>query len=455
MKPARWFSLLTLLTLGASGHGDVAGPVVVIPLRNEVSEAQFFFLRRALKAAERENASAFVIDMETYGGEVKAAISQMDALLKTRVPTFTYVNNKAISAGALIAIATQKIYMSPTAVIGAAAPVLSGGEDLPKTMTEKTVSTLSAMARAASQQNGHNPDIAAAFISKEKQLKIGETVIDDAESLLTLSAQEAAQVYNSKPLLAAGIAGTLEEMLDHAGLQGTVDRMEPTGFERLAFWITALSPLLLVGGMIGGYIEFKMPGFGIPGLVSIVCFGLFFLGHYVAGLAGWEVAVCFAIGVALLIGEFIVHPGTILPGLAGVVLMLGALVYAMVDHWPSQPVWPSQDLLLRPLLNLSLAIAAAGFAMYLLARYLPRTAAYGRMVLSAEVPSGPAITIPLTALRVGAGLQGKAHTTLRPSGKAEFENELLDVVSQGEFIPAGAPVRIVLVEGTKVVVEAA
>ena len=455
MKASRWTCLLTLCALGAVTHADTVGPVVVVPLRNEVSAAQFFFLRRALKTAERQNASAFVIDMETFGGEVKAAIDQMDALLKTGVPTFTYVNNKAISAGALIAIATQKIYMAPTAVIGAAAPVLAGGEDLSKTMTEKTVSTLSAMARAASQKNGHNADIAEAFISKEKQVKIGETVIDNAESLLTLSADEAARVYDGKPLLAVGIAGTLAQMLEQAGLRGTLERIEPTGFERLAFWITALAPLLLLGGIIGGYIEFKIPGFGIPGLISIICFGLFFLGHYLAGLAGWEVAVCFAIGVALLIGEFIVHPGTILPGLAGVLLIVGALLYAMVDHWPSQPVWPTHDMLLRPLINLSMAIAAAALVIYLLANYLPRTAAYGRLVLNAEVPSGPGTTAPTLALRTQPGVQGTARTTLRPSGKAEFGDELVDVVSQGEFIPAGAPVRIVHVEGTRVVVEAA
>ena len=171
-----WF--LIFLGLAAAGFSEEVGPVVVVPIRTEISGAQFYFLRRALKDAEGQHASALVLDMETYGGEVKAAIDSMDALLKTRVPTFTFVNNKAISAGAMIALATQQIYMAPTGVIGAAAPVMAGGEDLSKTMADKTVSALSAMARAACQKNGHNPELADAFISKEKEVKIGDVVID-------------------------------------------------------------------------------------------------------------------------------------------------------------------------------------------------------------------------------------------------------------------------------------
>jgi membrane-bound serine protease (ClpP class) len=460
MNALRVLSLSLLLfssvSITSATAADQRGPIFVAPLHSNVSDAQFIFLRRALKTAERQHASAFVIDMKTYGGDVKSAIDIMDALLKTKVPTFTFVNDKAISAGALIAMATQKIYMAPTSVIGAAAPVLSSGDDLPKTMSDKTVSTLSAMARAASQQNGHNPDIADAFINKEKEVKIGDVTIDKSDSLLTLSAQEAARVFDGKPLLAQGIAGSVEEVISAADLSGAeIRRIEPTGFERLAFWITAIAPLLLLGGIVGGYIEFKIPGFGIAGIISIVCFTLFFVGHYIAGLAGWETAVCFALGVALVIGELIVHPGTILPGLAGIILILVGLTYAMVDHWPSQPVWPTQEMLFRPLMNLALAIGAAILIGYLLAEYLPRTSLYRRLVLAAAVPAGPALEISPAALIVSSGARGQTKTMLRPSGKAVFGEQLVDVVSRGEFIEAGAPVRVISIEGAKVVVEAA
>ena len=157
-------SLLLLLSMVMHAAGQ--GEIVVIPLKGEVSQAQFFFLRRALKTAEREKASAVILDMETYGGEVFAAIDMMDALMKSDVPTYTFVDDKAISAGALIAVATGKIYMAPTAVIGASAPVSSGGEDLPSTMKDKTVSAISAIVRAASQKNDHNAELVEAFINK-------------------------------------------------------------------------------------------------------------------------------------------------------------------------------------------------------------------------------------------------------------------------------------------------
>jgi membrane-bound serine protease (ClpP class) len=428
------------------------GPVVVVPLKTEVSAAQFFFLRRALKQAEREGASAFVIDMETYGGDVKAAIDNMDALLKTRVPTFTYINPRAISAGALIALATQKIYMAPSGVIGAAAPVMAGGEDLPKTMTEKAVSMLSAMARAAAEKNGHRAELADAFINKEKEVKIGEVVIDKGDSLLTLSAPEAVKLYDGKPLLAAGVADSLEAMLQQAGLTGRVETVQPSGFEQVAFWITALAPVFLLGGLLGAYIEFKTPGFGLPGFVSVCCFAVFFTGHYIAGLAGWEVGALFFVGLLLVLGELFLHPGTIIPGLVGALLMVGALLWAMIDRYPGEPFLPTTEMLMRPLVNLAVAFLFSLLAAYWLAKYLPRTSLYHHIVLERAVGGSLPSAVP-AASPADLGQAGIARTMLRPAGKAEFGGHVLDVVTQGDFIDPGSHVRIVAVDGLRVVVE--
>lgn len=453
MKPHRWLWIVTLFAFAAALRAGEPGPVIVVPIRTEISAAQFFFLRRAVKDAERRQASAIVLDMDTYGGEVKAAIDSMDALMKTQVPTFTFINSKAISAGSMIALATQKIYMAPTAVIGAAAPVLAGGQDLAKTMEEKTVSSLAAMARAASQKNGHNAEIAEAFINKEKEIKIGDATIHAGGSLLTLSAEEAAKTYDGKPLLAAGVAGTLEDVLARAELRGVVERLEPTGFEQLALWITALSPLLMLGGIIGAYIEFKTPGFGVPGIIGLICFALFFAGHFIAGLAGWEVVACFAIGVALVVGELFLHPGTVIPGLVGALMMFGALIWAMIDRYPSQPLWPSEEMLLRPAINLGIAILGSGALIAVLVRYLPASPFYRRVALVSALPSGDAAAVTEPARRITLGMVGKATTTLRPSGKADFGGHLCDVVSDGNYIEAGVPVRVVQIEGARMVVE--
>ncbi len=431
------------------------GPVVVVPLRAEVSEAQFYLLRRALKEAERDGASAFIIDMQTFGGSVDAALKNMAALEKTRVPTFTYINDRAISAGALIALATQKIYMSPTAIVGASAPVKSGGEDLSKAMTDKTVSMLSATARSAAQKNGHNADVAEAFVNKAKELKMGDEVLDSAETLLTLSSQEATRLFDGKPLFAAGVADSLEVLLKQAGLTGAVRRIEPTGFEQFALWITALAPLFLMGGILGAYIEMKSPGFGLPGFVSVICFTIFFTGHYIAGLAGWEVAAIFAVGLVLVISELFLHPGTVLPGVAGALMMVGALVWAMIDRYPGDAWWPTSEMLVRPLLNLGLAFIAGLFGIYLLAKILPKTSLYHYLVLDAASPIGVPASTAAPTPHIGIGATGVAKTTLRPSGKADFDGHMQDVTTSGDFIEPGGRVRVVAIEGMRVVVEGA
>ncbi|HET7238962.1 MAG TPA: hypothetical protein VFI76_08035, partial [Terrimicrobiaceae bacterium] len=222
------------------------GSVVVIPLSGEVTEAQFYFLRRILKKSEAVGASALIINMDTYGGNLKAAVNMLGALMKSTIPTLTYVNTNAGSAGALIALSTKRVYMAPVSAIGAAAPVSSGGEDLQQTLNQKVVSYFSGYFRSAAERNGYNPELAEAFINKEKEVKIGDKVINPKGSLLTLSAQEAIKEYDGKPLLAQGIAANLDELCEKAGLRAKdIVRVEPTGFERLAQWITVLAPLFL------------------------------------------------------------------------------------------------------------------------------------------------------------------------------------------------------------------
>ena len=252
------FSLGVVEAREVIGHGDV----VVVPLRGEVSPSLALFLRRAQKAAEAQGAAAIVFDMDTYGGRLDSAEKITGILNHATIPTYTYINTNAGSAGALIALSTKHIYMAPVSAIGAAAPILPTGEDLPPTQKEKTVSYWSALIRGAAQRNGHNPEIGEAFINKEKEVKIGDRVIHPKGSLLTLNAQDATEKINGKPVLAEGIAESLPDLVKMAGLKGDVVQFEPSGFEQLAFWLTALAPLLLLGGILGAYLEFKIPGFG-------------------------------------------------------------------------------------------------------------------------------------------------------------------------------------------------
>ena len=168
-------------------------------------------------------------------------------------------------------------------------------------------------------------NFSTAFINpmnKDKEVKIGDRVVHPKGAVLTLNAQEATERINGEPLLAEGVADSVPDLAKKAGLKGKIATIEPTGFEQIAFWITALAPLLLLGGILGAYLEFKIPGVMWPGMISAICFGLFFLGHYLAGLAGWEVVALFILGMVLVLIEilFFAH-STIIFGLVGVFLM--------------------------------------------------------------------------------------------------------------------------------------
>ncbi len=434
------------------------GDVVVVPLRGEISPSLLLFLRRAAKAAENNGASAIIFEMNTYGGRIDTAAEIINALNHATIPTYTFINSNAGSAGSLIALATQHIYMAPVSAIGAAAPVLPTGEDLPATAREKTISYWSALIRSSAIRNGHNPDIGEAFMNKDKEVKIGDRVIHPKGTLLTLNAQEATERINGKPLLADSIADSIDDLTRKAGLKGNIVALNPTGFEQLAFWITALAPLLLLGGIIGAYLEFKIPGATLPGIISAICFALFFLGHYLAGLAGWEVVGLFVLGIVLVLIEifFFAH-STIVFGLIGVFLMLASLLWAMIDRYPGQTFFPTGRMLAIPLLNLFIAIAAALVVIALLARFLPRTSFYRRFALMASNPRGPSLSDAphkfATALPVTPGAQGTAITTLRPSGKARFADYIVDVVTEGEFIAPQTPVTVIQTDGMRVVVK--
>ena len=436
------------------------GEIVVVPLRGEIGPSLLAFLRRAVKTAESNEASAIIFEMNTYGGRLDTAADIVNVLNQTKIPTYTFVKTNAGSAGAIVAIATQHIYMAPVSAIGAAAPILATGEDLPVTAKEKTISYWSALVRSSAIKNGHNSDIAEAFMNKDKEVKIGDRIVHPKGAVLTLNAQEAIEKINGKPVLADGIADSIVDLTKKAGLKGNVVTIEPTGFEQMAFWITALAPLLLLGGILGAYLEFKIPGATWPAIISAICFALFFLGHYLAGLAGWEVVALFVLGMVLVLIEilFFAH-STIVIGVLGVFLMLGSLLWTMIDRYPGQNFFPTGKMLAVPLLNMLIAIVGSFIVIALLARYLPRTSIYRRFALMDSNPPGPSLVgVPrqfATALALTPGTPGTAVTVLRPSGKARFADHVVDVVTEGEFIAPQTPITVTQTDGMRVVVKSA
>lgn len=450
--------LAVLPSLRAIDETIPEGAVVVVPVDGAITRAEFYFLRRILKAAEADKAAALVLDMNTPGGELKATEDIVQALIKSKVPTYTYVNTNAGSAGALIALGTKAVYMAPVSAIGAAAPVMGGGQEVPETMNAKMVSYYSGYFRSVAETNGYNPNLVDAFMNLNKEVKIGETVLNPEGAILTLSAQEAVKEYDGKPLLARGIAPTIEDVCLQAGLDpARMVKIGPSGFERMAQLITALAPLFLLGGMIGAYMEFKAPGFGVAGILSAVCFLLFFAGHYVAGLTGFEVVAVFGLGVLLILLELIFFPGVLVLAALGTALMVGSLFFAMVDYYPTQPLDLNYTLLAGPMINLTIALLLFVIAAAVLARIFPSLPLFKRLVLASQSPTGPSLEMAAPAFRgrsVQVGEEGIAVTILRPAGRGEFQGAPVDVVADGEFIEAGSRIRVIRFEGGGAVVSA-
>ncbi|HXD01563.1 MAG TPA: NfeD family protein [Verrucomicrobiae bacterium] len=462
----KWLALLISL-LGLAGGQNVycadtaSKQVYVVPIRQDIDSSLVYVVRRGVKEAMAAKADLLVIDMDTDGGSLKSMMEIIDVINEFKGQTVTYVNTKAFSAGALICFSTQKIYMAPQSVIGAAAPVQmspggGGIQSLPDTVEVKVASAVSALIRAEAEKNGYNVELVDAMVNKTTEFKIGDKVINEKGQLLTLTDNEAAAEYGKppKPLLSSGTISSMDALLEKLGYAGAARTViTPTGAETLGTWINAISPILLIVGIIGIYIELKTPGVILPGVVAVLAFLLYFTGGYVAGLSGMEWVLVFVVGLALIISEFFVHPGTILPGLVGAILIFIALVMAMVDMYPGTPALPTLPQIELPMRNIVIALGVSLVIMAVLARFLPKTSIYRRLV--SHGASGEVAMVEQQREQASRlGEKGMAISNLRPGGKAQFGNDIVDVITQGEMIEKGQAVRIIGYSGAEAIVEA-
>lgn len=461
----RWTNLIMAVALalgaGATARAEDASTrtVCVLTIHEDITHNTLYLVRRGLREAEGKKAVALVLDMRTNGGRVDVTEEIIRLLEHVPMKTYTFVNDKAYSAGAYIAAATDKIYMSPGSVIGAATPIMlgeSGVQDLPKTYQEKLTSAMRARIRATAQEKGHNPDVFEAMVDADRGLTIDNKEITAKGKLLTLTSEEAARKYGypSKPLLSAGTVKSLDELLENVGLKGAhTFEVSPSGFEQLARWITTISPLLMLVGFLALYIELSHPGMALPAFVAVICFAIYFIGYFVAGLAGWEQMALFVFGLVLLAVEFFIFPGHFLSAALGTIAVLAALVLAMTGHMPSEPMMPSWPQLQVPLLKVFGAAIGALLVAIWLARYLPKSALFKKMELSAATSTADGYTTSLGEAKELLGATGVAETNLRPSGKGRFGDTLVDVVTEGDLIERGKPITIVEVQGSRVVVK--
>ncbi len=437
-----------------------AAPVYAIPIRGQIEGALLYVIRRGIVEAERQNAAAIVMVMDTPGGTLAAASDIVRSIQATKIPVYTFVEKDAFSAGAIIALATKGIYMAPGAVIGDALPILmspiGGAQEMPEGIEEKAVSAVSALVRSAAQAAGHDPELAEKMVRREIEYKIGDEVVSPAGRLLTLTAAEAARPgKDGRPLLSAGTAADLPEVLQQLSLaRHPIVEMQITAAEKLARLVAAAAPILMIIGFLGIYIEIKTPGFGLPGILGAACLALFFWGHHIAGLAGMEDLILFVVGLALVLVEIFLIPGFGFAGIFGLALILVSLVGAMVRIVPGGswlPVWSDLQI---PIFKTGLALVGTGAGALVLGRFLPRSRWFGRLTLATANSALAGYTAaPDTTPLVGR--TGVTVNPLRPAGTARFGDERLDVVAAGEFIPAGVPVRIIEARGNRIVVQKA
>lgn len=426
--------------------------VVVIPVREEVARPLLYIVRRGLKEAIAQKADVVVLDIKTPGGALDTTFEILEALEKFPGQTVAFVNNEAMSAGAFISAMTEEIWFAPDGVIGAAAPVLSTGQDVDKTMKLKITSYLKARMRAISEGKVYRGQVISAMIDSETELKIGDKVLKEKGELLSLTATEASATYGdpARPLLAAGIAKNVDALLAKKfGAHGyTVKTLEVTWSERLAVLLNTLSPVLLALGIVALYVEFKTLGFGAFGVTGIVLLGLVFFGSFVAGLSGHEPILLFALGVVLLALELVFFHTAGFLGVVGVAMMLASLVWAMADLWPNEPIsvaW-SADAFVQPLANLGIGFALATGIVAAAWRFIPRGWFFDRLVVvstvggaAQEAGLGPEATTTIAAL---IGRRGVAVTALRPGGQVEIDGQRYEAKAEVGAIDAGTTVVV-------------
>jgi membrane-bound serine protease (ClpP class) len=415
--------------------------VVRIPIEGTIDLGLAAFIERALET--HEDAVLVVLDINTLGGRVDAAIRIRDALLAHSAKVAAFIDPRAISAGALIALACDVIAMKPGASFGAVTPMSSDGAEQSEAVEEKMTSYMRAEMRSTAEVNGRRGDIAEAMVDRSVVIE----GVDTAEKLLTLDTDKA---------IALGMADVQVDSL--AGLYAALGldapaqtSLEENWAERIARFLTdpTVSGLLMSLGMLGLLIELYSPGTGLPGAVGVVCLALFFGGHTVTHLAGLEEILLLLAGLVLLALEVFVFPGFGIAGIAGIACVGLSLVLTLLAL-PLDVSWNLgfvNDALERVGISLLATLAAGLIAL----RFLPRTAAGKRLVLAgATTVEAGYVSAPVESALLGA--TGIAVTDLRPAGKAELAGRRVDVVSDGGYIERGSEVRVVEAAAGRLVV---
>ena len=484
----RWKATTTILLLGVFLFLPLpaasAQDALLLPIHGPIGRFQTVMVQRAVEQAREGGHSHLIIDIDTFGGRVDSALEIAGTLgTAPELTTVAFVGNSpdtrgvSWSAGALIALATNEIYMAPGTSIGAAAPVVQGAQGS-EPADEKTVSAVRAQMAALAERNGHPPAVARAMVDAaevlvaaevdgelqlltdaeatsieargEQSIDIRETVSEEGK-LLALTAGEMERYGISR-----GSPRTPQELIDLLGVAGFT-RIETTSTDRAVSVLTGtgFTTLLILAGLVALFLEVTSPGFGVPGAVALTAFATLFASNLLLGRVGSLEILLFVIGVGLLLFEIFVIPGFGVAGISGLVAMGLGLVLSLqrfvVPEYDYQ--W---DILGRNVLVVGGTVVAAVLVSLSLAMLVKNTRFFSRLALANTQDATAGYTVQATS--VGErylNREGTAETTFRPSGKIRLDDEVVPAESEGGYIEIGRPVRVVRVDGNRIVVREA
>lgn len=400
-------------------------------------------VKLALEDAENKGADMIIIEMDTYGGAVNDADDIRTMILETKTPIHVWINKDAASAGALISIACDSIYMAPGGSIGAATVVMGGGGEA---APDKYQSYMRSMMRSTAEAKGRDPKIAEAMVDENLEVE----GVSAKGSVITFSVSEA--IANG---FCEGQVNSIAEVIE---IQG-VDNFEILEYESsnvesiIAFFLNpAVSGFLILVIFAGIYFEIQTPGVGFPLAASLTAIVLYFIPYYLTGLAqNWEIAV-FIAGCILLLVEIFLIPGFGVFGILGIAGILTGLTLGMIPNDAFDFTFvPSGELFVALLTVILAAIAAFGL-IFFFAPKVNQWKAFSSIALATTQRRDEGYTS--TSYQDGLlGKEGIAHTRLMPSGKVLIEDEIYDAYSRGEFIDKGEAIKVISTEGTSLKVK--
>jgi len=434
--------IAAIVLLAAAGARAETVYHVDVKLEGMIDPGVAAFIERVVEDADKAGVDAIVFEIDTFGGRVDAGTVIRDAILDAEALTIAFINKRAISAGALIALACDKIVMTQGATMGAVTPVDGSGTKA----SDKVTSYMRAELRATAERTGRN-------------VKIVDAMVDERVDMPGLSAEAGrpATLTTEQALnwqMADETAETMIELLRIYDLgEAEVVYSELNWAEHGLRILThpIVTSILLAVAMFGLIAEVRTPGWGLGGTLALVALGLFFGSHLIVRLAEWQELALFAAGLVLLIVELIAIPGFGLVGLAGIGAMLASIVITQLGDFQ---LW-TIDEIAAVVARLAASMIGAFLLSLVVLRSLPKFAAFQRLVLAEEIKASEGYTSASrdTDNELG-GKEGVTMSYLRPSGIAMIDGQRLNVIADGEFIEAQRPIKIVEARGSRVVVRA-